>query len=437
MLGKKGSLLALALALLAAFGAGQARLSLDGIVAEFRDKFNDLKYLPKGNALKIIALGYDAPLADALFIKGMLNYAQTPGRNPGGTPETTDEFQARLDFTYDLYNTVTDLSPRFTRAYQMGAFFLTASESGKSDLDGCALLEKGIANVERMAEAGTPVEPDPRWLFHSILASTYDTKIQTRRRQAGDLIGAADARQRAAKEFRLAAMAPGASLYLAQVASGYESVMSGKGNIEESQKAVLSVWKELERQAQERGDKDILPDIQNRIKLTEKWLTSMYETRELEKILSEAGQQYEKRENRDPGLVEDLVKAGVIPFVPVAPLGKKDEPDAWLALPGGKFKSKLLAGIETQGHLDFLYNAALDFYRANNRAPLNMDDLLDGKYLTYFPEPPLKGLGQEYQFNVNTGLFESAAPEGPEVPPAPYPPEDDVEDAETEEGAAA
>lgn len=401
MLGKKGYLV-LGILLIAAIGlTGWSRLELDRLTAD-QDTFRVMRYLPRGPSLRLVACGFDSPLAAALFVKAMVFY---------GDPRRVGTAEDRRTYTYDLFDVITDLSPRFGRAYQMGSLFLTTTDSTKTDLDGCRLLEKGVAAFTREAEAGQPVDPDRRWMFHSILASTYDVKIQSARRKADDLVGALEARRRAGEEFRLAALSPGAPPYIMRAAAGYASVLSGTGGVENSQVAILSVWEELRRQALERGDTDILPTIDEQIAGTRTYIGTIRDTRAGEAGLSRAGQAFLAKEGRPPRDAGELVRAGFLAAVPPLPLGREDAPDAWLVLPDGEFRSRRLAEYNTANHMDMLLGAYIDYLRTFNQPPPTPQALVDGGFLQSIPVPPLQALGQEYEYDPKK-RFTNKMPEG-------------------------
>lgn len=408
MLGKKGIAVTFVLMLAAVLLAGQARLVLDDIVSSFKDEFSEINYLPRGNALKVVACGFDAPFADALFIKAMLYFADT---NPA-----MKDVAARRDFTYALFDVITDLSPRFTRAYQTGALFLTSSALPSAINDGTRLLEKGVAVYDRLAEEGSPVEPDGRWLFHSMLANVYDVTIQTMRRRENDLEGAAEARRKAGREFRLAAASPDAPDYIIRAASGYESVLSGAGKIEDSQKAVLSVWRDLYERAEQRGDKDLLPSLEKEIDAIEQQIAEIEDSRKIEKILDQAGRQYIEKHGEPPKSVDDLLKAALLPGPPKTPLGTDKLPDEWIALPDGSFKSRALAELETTNDLDLLLSAGVEYVRVYNKPLESMYDFASGLVLREIPEPPLRQLGQAYAFFPPIHNFIPIWPENVVIP---------------------
>ncbi|MDR2390522.1 MAG: hypothetical protein LBE84_02420, partial [Planctomycetota bacterium] len=320
------------------------------------------------------------------------------------------------DYAYALFDVITDLSPRFTRAYHIGALLLSASGTVQANRSACDLLNKGVRIGGVEAEAGRPFVPDPRWLFHVILANIYETSLQTLLRRSGDSAGAADARQAARREFHLASTAPEAPVYVQEAAAGYLRLNTGGGNVEDSLLAILSVWRELRDLAERRGDEEVRKDMEERAKTTEERILAIRLTRAIEADLSRAGKRYLAERGQPPETVDDLLRDGLIPGLPARPLETGDSRETWLALPDGSFKSRLLAGLETEGHLDYLRNAVVNFVRDNRKMPASENDLLEKRYLDFFPEPPLKAIGQAYVWEQNRG-FSSRMPEGPEPPP--------------------
>ena len=408
MIGKKGIVFAVALFFVAVLSTGQARLALDNMTASFRNDFREMLYLPRGDALKILACGFDAPLADALFIKSLIYYAEAMAAKGNRS--------VRRDYAYALFDVITDLSPRFTRAYQIGSLLLSASGTIQANRAACGLLDKGVRISGTEAKAGRPFVPEPRWLFHIILANIYETSLQTLLRRDGDLAGAADARQAARREFHLAATAPEAPVYVQEAAAGYLRLGIEGRNIEDSLLAILSVWRELRDLAARRGDEEVRKDMEERAKATEERLFAIRITRDIEADLSRAGKRYLAERGRPPVTADDLLRAGLISGLPVRPLETEDFGETWLVLPDGSFKSRLLADLETDGHLDYLRNAVVDYVRDNQKMPAGENELREKRYLGFFPEPPLKALGQIYVWDRNRGFF-SSMPEGPEPPP--------------------
>lgn len=412
MLSVRGKLLITVFLVAAVLLTGRARSALDAITDPFRNDFREMIYLPRGKPLKIIACGFDAPLADALFIKSLVYFGDSLRAVSEGSV-----YAARRAYTYALYDVITDLSPRFYRAYQVGGLFLTASQYLETNMEGVAILDKGVATFDALDKGGEKLSPDPRWLFHTLLANTYEVNIQSRLRAAGDNMGAYAARENAAKEFRLAAVSPDAPEYVLLAAVGYESVWSGKGNLEDAVKAMLVVWKDLRHQAENRGDKEVTAVLDKQIEDTESYLGAISDTRQLQDILSDAGRKYLERTGEPAVGVADLLRAGLIPGRPMEPLAGEDRHDQWLALPDGSFRSAILSNMQARTHIDLLTDAVSAYRRVNRKAPPDAGTLVAEGYIDQVPVPPLEALGERYEYNPATGGFADAMPLGPELPP--------------------
>jgi hypothetical protein len=94
-------------------------------------------YIRSPEAVRRVALSYDALAADLYWIRAIQHY--------GSTKRSTDPRKA-FDQLYPLLDLATSLDPRFTTAYRFGAIFLSEpfpSGPGRADL-AIALLEKGL-----------------------------------------------------------------------------------------------------------------------------------------------------------------------------------------------------------------------------------------------------------------------------------------------------
>lgn len=421
MLSRKSILGVVVLFFIAVLLTGEARLSLDRQTEEFRNDFREMQYFPRGNSLKLLACGFDAPLADALFIKGMVYF--------GGALQDEKSSDVGKAYTYELFDVVTDLSPRFNRAYEVGSIFLTSSASLKTNLQGRDLLLKGVETFDKFAETGQKVLTDPRWLFHVLLANIYDSNIQPKYRRMNDFNGAAEARIEAAKHFRLAAISPKAPDYVIMAASGYERLNRGGGDIVVANAAVMAVWVDLYEQAKARGDKDLAEELNNRITGMEQYLGNIVETRQVQEVYSEAGKKYLAMKNELPFGVNDLVRAGLIAEKPDRyPLDPVPDPedenadedqvyhDFFWVLPDGTFRSNFLAILETNSQLDLLLNAEILYRRANRASPPSLDALVKDNFLDKLPSLPLAAMGQVFTYNEATGAIDAPLPYGPVLP---------------------
>ncbi len=86
-------------------------------------------YLPNGNFIKVVSLGYDAVMADFLWLYS-IQYA-------------IQEFWGKKKYRWlhHIFNLITDLDPQFETAYVMGAIFLGMMQT-RPDL-AIDLLDKG------------------------------------------------------------------------------------------------------------------------------------------------------------------------------------------------------------------------------------------------------------------------------------------------------
>ena len=101
------------------------------------DSSANLLYVRSPEAMKRLALSYDALLADVYWIRAIQHY--------GGTKLSTDPTK-QYDLLYPLLDLTTSLDPLFNTAYYFGAIFLAEpfpGGPGRPDL-AIALLEKGL-----------------------------------------------------------------------------------------------------------------------------------------------------------------------------------------------------------------------------------------------------------------------------------------------------
>lgn len=422
MLSKKGSLLVAVFFIVVVFLTGQARSLLDDITAPFRNDFREMLYMPRGNGLRVLACGFDAPLADALFIKAMVYY--------GESINSDSTIASGSAYTYELFDVITDLTPRFHRAYEVGSIFLTASSSLETNIKGLTLLLKGVDTFDHLIASGEKAVADPRWLFHVLLANVYEVNIQPKLRRAGDMDGAAEARLEAAKHFREAAKSPDAPPYVLMAAAGYESLNRGKGDIVEANIAVMSVLVDLYEQANARGDKDLAAELEQRARTMEKFIQGIVDTRKLQEIFSAAGQKYLTEQGHLPRGVADLARAGLIPGIlprfPLDPDGSEDADavedvdlarDFFWVLPDGSFRSNKLANLEINSQVDMLQNGVILYRRTNKNPPDELQDLVKNNYLDAIPVPPLRALGQKIMYYPKSGSLAIESPLGPPPPP--------------------
>ena len=167
----------------------------------------DLLYLRSPEAMRRLALSYDALLADVYWIRAVQHY--------GGTRLLNDP-NRRYDLLYPLLDLTTSLDPRFSVAYLFGALFLSEPAPGGPGRPDQAieLLEKGLR-----------AQPD-KWEFAEQIGFVHYWWRQDY--------------TEAAAWFRRAAQMPGGPFWLTSMAA----VTLAEGGRRESSRLL---WEELAR----------------------------------------------------------------------------------------------------------------------------------------------------------------------------------------------
>lgn len=96
------------------------------------DVVEELMYFPSGRVLGTVSLGYDAVIADLLWLRSIQYY---------GEHHRSDQ---EYHLAEHIFSTITDLDPLFVGAYRFGAFVL-AQDAGRP-LAGAKLLRKGMGS---------------------------------------------------------------------------------------------------------------------------------------------------------------------------------------------------------------------------------------------------------------------------------------------------
>jgi hypothetical protein len=98
---------------------------------------SDILYVRSPDAMKRLALAYDAVLADIYWIRAVQHY---------GATRLSEDTNKTYELLYPLLDLTTSLDPRFNVAYLFGSLFLAEQPPGgpgRPDL-AIALLEKGL-----------------------------------------------------------------------------------------------------------------------------------------------------------------------------------------------------------------------------------------------------------------------------------------------------
>ena len=121
-------------------------------------------FMPSGEALKQMALSFDALLADVYWIRAIQHY---------GRARLADEDEKTYELLYPLLDITTTLDPRFNIAYRFGAIFLTeAYPDGPGQPDAAvALLEKGARQMPERWEYLQDIGFVHYWWLHDYQAA--------------------------------------------------------------------------------------------------------------------------------------------------------------------------------------------------------------------------------------------------------------------------
>jgi tetratricopeptide (TPR) repeat protein len=226
-------------------------------------------YVRSGAAMRRIALSYDAILADLYWIRAIQHFGR----------ERLKEAGHRYDLLFPLLDLTTSLDPQFNVAYRFGAIFLAEPHpggAGRPD-QAIALLRKGIAANPAKADYYHDIGFIYYWNLHDY--------------------------QRAAEWFSRGAEQPGAPWWLRT----YAAVMLTRGGDRQASRAM---WQQI--RASEDND----------------WLRSTAEMRLLQldaldqiDTLERVVEAFRARSGGLPSSWEEIVRAGMLPGVPVDPTG--------------------------------------------------------------------------------------------------------------------
>jgi tetratricopeptide (TPR) repeat protein len=252
---------ALLLALLAGVIYGsQRRLEALGALQPTAQSF---RYLPKGDDLKLVSLGYDQLIADLLWLKAV----QVMG----------DRGAERRDaeWLYQAFDAITTLDPKFDYVYQLGGVFLGVL-SNRADL------------AVRLLAKGTRANPQ-LWRLQFYLGFNEFYFL-------GHYKEAADAMAKAAA-------LPGRPEYIQFLASRLYA---------EAQEPALAL-EFLGRMYEESKDEQVRAQLQTRMK-------EVMIERDVERLNRAVGQ-FTTRYHRSPKALTELVAGGIVAVLPTEPLG--------------------------------------------------------------------------------------------------------------------
>ncbi len=221
-----------------------------------------------GTLIKKISLGYDALLADIYWTRVVQYYGSRVGfRN------------AKFDLLPPLLDITVTLDPKLVVAYRFGAIFLSeggAMGAGRSDL-AVALVKRGIAT-----------NPN-QWVLYSDLGFLYYWRLKDY--------------PEAAKAYLAGGQVPNAPPLMKMMAAH----IAAKGGSIETSRMILS---ELYASTK---DPNVRKAVLNHLRAVRAQEDEMH----LDELIAD----YRKRFSENPKSTRDLVAAGLIPGIPLDPMG--------------------------------------------------------------------------------------------------------------------
>jgi len=225
-----------------------------------------LLFLPNGRYLAAASLGFRVVLADTIYLWSIQYYGHR--RTPEG----------RL-FLEHIYNTISDLDPRFIDAYTTGALVM-ASDMGDPEL-AIKLLERGIEK-----------NPD-NWLLP--LEAGWYSYLDLRDYEAAE------------RYYARATEIPGAPAWVARLRA---HMIQEQGNLQ----AAILEWDQIRGEAEAAGDERVAAIAEQRVAD----LFTAYAKEQIEAAL----QRFEADQGRRPESLAVLVRTGYLTTVVVNEQGE-------------------------------------------------------------------------------------------------------------------
>lgn len=415
MVSLRGKLIVFVLLGLCILCAGKSRLRLDALRPD-PDKFQELLYVPRGTALKLISFGFEAPLADLLWVKGLIYYSDNMRVVKEDTKRGVDAKSraTRHRYIYELHDVITDLNPRFARAYFYGGLFLLSTGMEDRINKGIMMMEKGLRAFETAAESGKPIEPDMRWKYHLFIGNAWDNQLQTIFRKKGDKELARNAAMRARHHFREAVKSPNCPPAVAMVIVGEEARSASDQGVEKQYDVMIATWKSLIREFKARESKELAGYAEEQLAGLEERREAILVTRNSESILTGAAQRFIATNKRIPRSLSELLQNGLLKELPPMPLhlnklfgGFPDQP---VILSDGQVRSMSLTRLEAILLVDFLQDRIGIYYRTRRTNPPSLQQLVDEKLLDTIPRHPLAEFGYRLIYNPKNGEMSMKEP---------------------------
>lgn len=218
--------------------------------------------------VKELSLGYDALLADIYWTRAVQYYGQRIG-----------DRNTKFELLAPLLDIATTLDPKLLVAYRFGAIFLSeprAIGAGRTDL------------AVKLAQKGIDANPD-EWLLNYDLGFLYYWRLKDY--------------PKAARVYAEGGKKPHAPLIMTLMAAR----VAQKGNDLETSRMIFMQMYESSK------DKNVRKTAMRELRALK--------AQEDEMHLDEIIQDYRKKLGHYPASIKDVVAAGMLPFVPVDPVG--------------------------------------------------------------------------------------------------------------------
>jgi hypothetical protein len=256
-----------AVLLLGFAGVWELQRSIDAGLADTHQEQDDL-VLRSGPLLKAMSLEYAPLIADLYWTRAVQYY---------GDKQAHDD--PNIELLWPLLDVTTTLDPHLIVAYRFGSMFLSEPPP-----QGAGAPQRGIELLQR----GIRANPE-FWRFYEDLGFVYYFDLK-------DYHRAADAFLEGSKK-------PGALLWM----KAFAARINEEGA---SRETAALLWTEVYNSASD-------PNTKDNAKIHLQLLRAEVDCDALDKMVAE----YEKRSNRVPANLRELVRAGLLPGLPVDPLG--------------------------------------------------------------------------------------------------------------------
>lgn len=374
-----------------------------------RNRFEEMLYVPRGVALRLVACGFDAPLADFLWLQCLIYYSDN-----WRAKFIRHDPAARYRYLYDLYQTIVSLNPRFMRAYLYGGLFLASTGLEDNLYKAIDLLRQGVAEHEKWEAAGAPLQPDERWRLHMYLASIYDMQLQTLHAAADRPEDARRDAMMARSHYRQAVASPGCPPIMLDAWRGFEEQARIGGGVVERYDALIGMWQSLleERSLNREFAEEARTELERLLDRRRRVMAAQ----EIEQQLSALVMRFHQKTGRLPRDDAELMAEESLPAWPLSPLDRANDmgnqPDRFLLLPDGRVRSLVLARLEAVLIVYRLREAIAEFaLRHANRYPARLEMLVQEGLLSVLPQHPLAILGFRFAYDPCRGWVEERAPQ--------------------------